>query len=133
MRNAKLKTVHSTKMLAISSNFLYNTLYWKMHYPWPRCLWKKLESPSLKYALSLIWLKFANRLWRIRKIFFLISTIYFRYFVVISLCKKALPFIWTKLNPLHLKMICAKVGWNWPSGAGKEIHFDFVNLFSPFL
>ena len=30
--------------------------------------------------------------------------------------------IWTNLNPLHL---CAKFGWNWPSGSGKEDFYRF--------
>ena len=51
---------------------------------------------------------------------FLILSIYFRYFVIISPCKRAGPFIWTNLNPLHLRMLCAKFGWNWPSGSGEE-------------
>ena len=45
---------------------------------------------------------------------------YFRYFVIISPWKRAGPFIWTNLNPLHPRMLCAKFGWNWPSGSGEE-------------
>ena len=51
---------------------------------------------------------------------FLISSMYFRYFVIISPCKRAGPFIWTNLNPLYPRMLCAKFGWNWPSGSGEE-------------
>ena len=29
-------------------------------------------------------------------------------------------FIWTNLNPLQPRMLCAKFGWNWPSGSGEE-------------
>ena len=29
-------------------------------------------------------------------------------------------FIWTNLNPLHPRMLCAKFGWNCPSGSGEE-------------
>ena len=29
-------------------------------------------------------------------------------------------FIWTNLNSLHPKMLCAKFGWNWPSGFGED-------------
>ena len=25
------------------------------------------------------------------------------------------------LNPLHPRMLCAKFGWNWPSGSGVEV------------
>ena len=57
----------------------------------------------------------------LEKKIFLISSMYFRYFLVISfLWKRVGPFIWTNLNPHHQRMICAKFGWNWPSGSGKE-------------
>ena len=29
-------------------------------------------------------------------------------------------FILKNLNPLHPRMLCAKFGWNWPSGSGEE-------------
>ena len=42
------------------------------------------------------------------KDFFLISSMYFRYNVIISHWKREGSFIWTNLNPLHLRMLCAK-------------------------
>ena len=51
---------------------------------------------------------------------FLISSTYFRYFVIISPWKRAGPFIWTNLNPLYPRMLCAKFGWIWPSGSWEE-------------
>ena len=30
------------------------------------------------------------------------------------------PFIWTNLNPIHPRILCAKFGWNWPCGSGEE-------------
>ena len=33
-------------------------------------------------------------------------------------------FICLKLNPIHPRMICAKSGWNWPSGSN-----EFINVF----
>ena len=33
--------------------------------------------------------------------------------VIISPCKRAGPFIWTNLNPLQPRMLCAKFGWKW--------------------
>ena len=30
------------------------------------------------------------------------------------------PFIWTNLNPHHPGILCAKFGWNWPSGSWEE-------------
>ena len=51
---------------------------------------------------------------------FLISSMYFRYFVILSPWKRAGPFIWTNLNLLHPRMLCDKFGWNWPSDSGEE-------------
>ena len=51
-------------------------------------------------------------------------------FAVISPWKRAGPFIWINLNPLHPRMLCAKFGWNWPSGSGED--FNFVNVLSLF-
>ena len=49
----------------------------------------------------------------------------FHYFVIISPWKRAGPFIWTNLNPLHPRMLCAKFGGNWPSGSGEVDFFKF--------
>ena len=51
---------------------------------------------------------------------FLISSMYFRYFIIISPWKRAGPFICTNLNPLHPGILCAKLGWNWPSSSQQE-------------
>ena len=40
--------------------------------------------------------------------------------LIISPWKRAGPSIWTNLNPLHPGILCAKFGWNWPSGSGEE-------------
>ena len=64
---------------------------------------------------------------------FLISSLYFHYYcVIISPWNRAGPFIWTKLNTLHPRMLCAKFNWNWLSGSGEEDFFNFVNVFSLF-
>ena len=63
---------------------------------------------------------------------FLISSMYFHNFVNIFPWKRAGPFNWTNLNPLHPRMHCAKFGWNWPSGSGEEDFYIFVNIFSIF-
>ena len=68
---------------------------------------------------------------------FLISSMYFRYFVIISLWKKAWTFILTNLNLLHPRMLCAKFGWNWPSGSWEEdflilsMYFRYFVIISP--
>ena len=57
---------------------------------------------------------------------------YFRYFVFISPWKRAGPFIWTNLNPLHPRMLCAKFDWKWVGGSGEEDFSNIVNVFSLF-
>ena len=51
---------------------------------------------------------------------FSISSMYYCYFIIISPCKRAWPFIWTNLNPTHPRMLYVKFDWNWPSGSGEE-------------
>ena len=58
---------------------------------------------------------------------------YFCYFAIISPWKRAGPFIWTKLSPLHPKMPCAKFGWNWLSGSGEEDFLILSMYFSYFI
>ena len=42
--------------------------------------------------------------------------------------KKAGPFIWTNMNPLHPIIVCAKFDWNYPSGSGEEfLNFGILN------
>ena len=66
------------------------------------------------------WLKLVQVFWG--RIFFLISSMYFCYFVIISPWKRAGPFIWTNLNSLHPRMFmyCVKFGWILPRGSGEE-------------
>ena len=56
---------------------------------------------------------------------FLILSMCFLYSIIIPPWKRAGPFIWTNLNPLHPRMLCAKFGWNWHSGSGEE---DFLKF-----
>ena len=39
------------------------------------------------------------------------------------------PFIWTSLNPLHPKILCAKYCWNWPNGSQEMIREEMVALY----
>ena len=57
--------------------------------------------------------------------FFLISSKYFRYFVIITHWNIAGPFIWTNLSILHPRMHFAKFCWNWSSDSWEE---DFLNF-----
>ena len=67
----------------------------------------KLETPSPKNALCKVWFKLAQWFWRRRFLFN--SSIYFRYFIIITPMKRAEPFIRTIMNPLHPRMPCAKL------------------------
>ena len=64
---------------------------------------------------------------------FLILSMYFLYFVIISPWKRAGPFIWTNWNPLHPRMLCAKFSWNWPSGSGEEYFSNSSMYFHNFV
>ena len=82
---------------------------------------KKLESPSPKDALCQVWLKLAQWFWR-RRFYNLVN--------VFSLFRNYLPLELggalhlNKLeSPSPIRMLCAKFGWNWPSGSGEE---DFL-------
>ena len=63
---------------------------------------------------------------------FLITSMYFRYFVIISPSKRAGPFLWTNLNSLHPRMFCANFGWYWLNGSGEEDFLNFFKVFSLF-
>ena len=58
----------------------------------------------------------------LEKIIFKFANV-FSLYLIISTWKRAGPFIWTNLNPLHTRMHCAKFGWNWPCGSGEEDFF----------
>ena len=57
---------------------------------------------------------------------FLISSKYFRYFIIISPWKKVGPFIGINLSPHHPRMHCAKFRWNWPSGSGEDFKISLM-------
>jgi hypothetical protein len=46
--------------------------------------------------------------------------------------KRTWPFIWTKLNPLHPKIICTKFDWIWLAGSGEEDFKKFSVYFYTF-
>ena len=72
----------------------------------------KLESPSHKDALYQVWLKLVQ--WFLRRRFLNFVNVYSPIRNNRSLEKsRVLHFnIWTNLNPLHTRMLCAKFGWN---------------------
>ena len=80
---------------------------------------KKLEFPSANSRILCIRLgwNWPSGSWEKD---FSISSMYFRYFVIISPWKKVGPSIWIHFNPHYPKMRCAKFGWNWSSGSGKK-------------
>ena len=92
---------------------------------------------SLKSVWSIIWAIF-NTLFQIIALYQVLlkldwpnasffKFLYFRYFSIIPPSKRG-PFIWTNLNPLHLRMLCAKCSWNWNCGSGEE-NLNFVKIF----
>ena len=90
----------------------------------------KLESPSPKPRM--LCAKFGwNWLSGSGEEDFLIFSMYFHYFVIISPWKRAEHFIWKNLNTLHPRMLCAKFSWNWISGFRRRF-LNFLNVFSPF-
>ena len=68
---------------------------------------------------------------------FWISSIYFRYFIIISPWRMVGPFIWTNLNLLHQMIFSAKFSGKYPSGSEKEdflilsMYFRYFIIISP--
>ena len=82
----------------------------------------KLVFPLPKNALCHDCLKWAR--WSLKRRFlkfFNFFSLFRNYFP----WKKALPFIWTNLNLLRPRILCAKFGKNWPGGSWEE---DFLIL-----
>ena len=78
---------------------------------------KKLESPAPKDALCQVWLTLAQWFWRRGFLYFVNEFSLFRTYPP---WKRAGSFIWGNLITLHQGILCAKFGWNWPSGSGEE-------------
>ena len=77
----------------------------------------KLESPSPKNALCQVWLKLVQCFWRTR---FLNLINVFSLFCYHLHLEKGVALHLNNLNPFQTKMLCAKFGWNWPSGSREE-------------
>ena len=130
---------HLRKQLNSINTYDYHNVNWEKKNPiiyenWMVLQLNTLESPLQKDALCQIWLKLALWFWRKR---FLISSMYFCYLIIISPWKRVGPTIWTNLNPLYPRMLCAKFGWNWLSGSGEEdflissMYFHYFVIISP--
>ena len=78
----------------------------------------KFKFLPTKEALCLVWLKLFCDSGRRFETF--VMYMYFRYFIFISPWNMMWPFIWTSLNSLHPRMLCANLGWNWPFDFGGE-------------
>ena len=74
---------------------------------------------SPKDALFRVWLKLARG--SSGEEIFSISSMYVRDFKIISPWKRSGPFIWTNLNPLYPRMLCAKFASNWPSRSREQV------------
>ena len=49
-------------------------------------------------------------------------------FAIIYPMKRMWSLMWTNWNPLHPRMICAKVGWNWPCVSGEKENVKRLQL-----
>ena len=85
----------------------------------------KHELPSLKDTLCQVWMNWPTFSGE-EDIFKLVNI--FSLFIIISRWKRAGSFIWTNLNSLHPRILCAKFGWNLPSSSGEDF-LNFVNVF----
>jgi hypothetical protein len=65
----------------------------------------KLEFPSPKDNLYQVWLNLASWFWRRRFLKIFSVFLLFHYYLP---WRRGIPFLWTNLNPLHPRMICAK-------------------------
>ena len=76
----------------------------------------KLESPLPKDALCRVWLKLAQ--WFLRRFpnFVNVFSLFHNHLPL----EKGLAHYFKNLNPLYPRMLCAKFGWNWPSGSWEE-------------
>ena len=59
---------------------------------------------------------------------FLILSMYFCYFVIISFCKWSWSFIWRNLNPIHPRVICAKFDGKVAQWFWKRRFLNFINI-----
>ena len=91
-------------------------LYFVIISPWKRAGSYMFEQTSTKNAFCRVCLKLAPWFWRR---FLKNSSVYFHSFVIISPWKRTCSFIWTILNPLYPRMLCAMFGWTWPSSSGE--------------
>ena len=93
--------------------------YFIIIFPWKRegpLIWTNLN--PLHPRMLCAWFGWNGPMVLEKRIFKSINVFWlFRYYLPL---KKAEPLIWTNLNPLHLRMLCTKFGWNWPSGSGVE-------------
>ena len=99
--------------------FRYFVIIFPFKRAWP-FIWANLNPPSSKDDFCKVWWKLVRWFWRSWFSNFVNVFLLFRTYVIISHWKRAGPFTWTNLNPLHPRMLCAKFGWNWLSGSGEE-------------
>jgi hypothetical protein len=57
-------------------------------------------------------------------------SVYIYSFAIISPSRRVIPFIWTKLNPLHPRIICIKFDWIRPSGFLTRRFLKILSVFS---
>ena len=97
-----LKTIELTYILDS-----FNINIW-VGFIWSSCILLTIIETKGKWATSLTWYDYIIRVIMRGKINYLLFE---NWFVL----------IYKTLSPLHPIMLCAKFGWNWPSGSGEEI------------
>ena len=56
------------------------------------------------------------------------SKMYFCYFDIISLWKRAYFYIWKDMSSILTRMFCAKSGSNWPNGSEEDLSMFFLRF-----
>ena len=113
--------------------FYYFTTIFPLKRTWP-FIWKKLESSWPIDAVCQLWLKLTKLFWK-RGFFKVITLLY--HFPIISPLGRAWPFIWTNLQSLQQRILCAKMllklaQWFWRRWFLKVIlFFCYLAIFSP--
>ena len=82
----------------------------------------KVESPSPSPKMLctiIVWLLMALWLWRRRILTLVNEFLHCHYYLPFGKdCGPSFEQTWSTL--IHPMMLCAKFGWNWPSGSGEE-------------
>ena len=80
--------------------------------------------------LCQVWLKLPH--WFLRR-FLNIIYVYSLFYNYFNPLGKGCGPSFDQMNSFHPRMLCAKIGWNWPTGSCEEDFSNFVNVFTLFV